>query len=65
LKKLDESDISRAADQMVKLHGSGAGRAAEQRAGKMRDQGDEDGFHVWTRIVDVIRDLERRKPTAG
>lgn len=62
---VEETDISRAADQMVKLHGDGAKLAAAKRADKMRDQGDEDGFHTWTRIVDIIRDLERKKPGTG
>lgn len=61
---MKESDILLAANQMIRLHGSGASKAAAARAQSMLDQGDGDGFHAWKRIADAIHDLERQKPDA-
>jgi hypothetical protein len=49
-------------DQMVKLHGDDAELAAAARAETMLGQGSVDGFHVWKRVVYVIRGLQRNKP---
>jgi hypothetical protein len=58
---MDESDIQRAAHDMMGLHGSHAGAQAVLRAHKLLELGDTAGFHAWTRVADAIADLERKK----
>ena len=62
---MEEIDLWRAADQMIRLYGPDAALQAGLRADKMLDQGDVDGFHVWKRIAGAIEDLERKQQTAG
>jgi hypothetical protein len=59
---MEEIDILRAAEEMVKLHRHRAEEAAGARSSKMASQGDVKGFNVWKRVVDAIRDLGRGKP---
>jgi hypothetical protein len=62
---MDEIDIWRAADNMVKLHGNRAELAAADRAEALLAQGSVDGYFVWKRIVDVIQGLAKQKPDPG
>lgn len=48
-------DVRQVASQMISLHGDGAEIAAAIEAGAMLDQKDTEGFHIWERVVDVIR----------
>ena len=57
---MEEAAIRKAAAQMVKLHGRGAGPAAVLRADTMLARGNIKGFHAWNRITTVISDLERK-----
>ena len=57
-----EIDIWRAAQQMIEIYGPDAGINAALRADHLLDQGDPDGFHVWKRIVDAIKQLQGNFP---
>jgi hypothetical protein len=56
---MDEIDVWRAANEMMKLFGDDAATRAAMRADAMLDEGDVDGFHAWTRIARAIDDLRR------
>lgn len=62
---MDERDVWRAADQMIKLHGADAAVKAAQRADAMLELGDVEGFQAWKRIVSAINRLEGDRPQAG
>ena len=49
------------ARQLVWLHGPRALAQAEEHADKMFALGDIAGFRKWNRIMDAIRDLERKE----
>jgi hypothetical protein len=53
---MDEIDIWRVADLLVKEFGEEAVFRASQRADAMLDQGDTDGFTAWLKIVKGNRD---------
>jgi hypothetical protein len=55
---MDELDVWRAADQMIKLHGKDAAVKAALRADALLDLGDVEGFHTWKRVVIAINRLE-------
>jgi hypothetical protein len=59
---MDESDILRAAHEMMAAHGSHAAAQAVVRAHKLLELGDTAAFHAWTRVADAIADLDRKKP---
>ncbi len=58
----DDIDIYRAAKLLIDKHGDEADIIAIKRATKMLDDGDVDGYAVWKRIVDAIKDMERKAP---
>ena len=62
---MEEIDVWRAADQMIRLYGEDAAIQAGLRADKLLDQGDVDGFHVWKRVAAAIGDLGRKQPNAS
>ena len=62
---IDDIDIFQAAALLIKQHGDDAPIVAIKRATKMLDAGDVDGYAVWKRIVDAIRDMERETPRPG
>jgi hypothetical protein len=45
-----------------RLYQAGAEMAAADRADEKLGQGDLNGYEVWTRVVDAIRDLCGKKP---
>lgn len=57
-----EADIWRAAHEMIEIYELDAGWQAALRADRLLEQGDVDGFRVWTRIVNAIRDLQQIRP---
>ena len=63
--RVDEIDIWRAADRMIKLHGDRAATEAAARADVMLAQDNSDGFRIWQRIVTRIGDLDRQKLRAS
>ncbi len=59
---MDDIDIWRTANEMIKLYGEDAEFKAGLRADKLLDLGDTEGFHVWKRIALAIADLTKRLP---
>ena len=62
---IDDIDIFQAAAVLIKEHGHAAQLQAIKRATKMLDAGDVDGYAVWKRIVDAIKDMQREAPREG
>ncbi len=62
---VDESDIWRAANLLVKRHGVGAAVISAQRADELLAVGDVDGRAVWKRILAAVRERTRTKPAEG
>lgn len=58
-------DVWRAAHKMVGLYEFEAGFIAAQRADALYEQGDINGFQVWTRIVAAIAKLQPTVPAGG
>ena len=50
---------------LIDKHGYDADVIAIRRATKMLDDGDVEGYAVWKRIVDAIKDTQREKPRPG
>jgi hypothetical protein len=62
---MDEIDIWRMADLLVKDYGDEAVFLASQRADASLDQGDTDGFTAWLKVVKAIETLQRKGPPEG
>ncbi len=62
---MDDIDIFRSAKLLIDKHGGDAPVLAIKRATKMLDAGDVDGYAVWKRIVDAIKDTQRETPHPG
>jgi len=62
---IDDLDILRAANLLLKRHGDDAELAAAQRADEMLNRGDIEGYAVWQRILSAVADLTRTKPAEG
>ena len=62
---VDDIDIFRAAAAFIKQHGYDAQLLAIKKTTKMLDAGDVDGYAVWKRIVDAIKDMQRETPRPG
>ena len=62
---VDDIDVFRAATVLIKEHGHDAQRVAIKGAIKRLDAGDVDGYAVWKRIVDAIKDTQRETPRPG
>ena len=62
---VDDIDIYRAAKLLIDKHGGDADVIAIKRATKMLDAGDVDGYAVWKRIVEAIKDMQRETPRPG
>ncbi len=62
---MDDIDIFRSAKLLIDRHGDDAQLVAIKRATKMLDAGDVDGYAVWKRIVDAIKDVQRETPRPG
>ena len=58
-------DIFRSAAAFIKQHGYDAQLLAINRTTKMLDSGDVDGYAVWKRIVDAIKDTQRETLNPG
>jgi hypothetical protein len=57
---MEKSDVSREADEMIRLFGIKAALIAEMRASRAVPKGDTGKFHFWNRVADAIKDVERR-----
>ncbi len=62
---IDDIYILRDASQLIKEHVHSAQIEAIKLATKMLDAGDVDGYAVWKRIVDAIKDTQRETPHPG
>ena len=62
---VDDIDVFRSAAMLIKEHGHDAQLLAIKRATKMLDAGDVDGYAVWNRIVDAIKDIQQETPRPG
>lgn len=62
---IEEIDVWRAADLLVKRHGADAEIVAAKRADELLAQGDVDGQRIWKRILAAVHELQRTKPAAG
>ena len=61
----DDIDIYRAAKLLIDKHGDEADVIAIRWATKMLDDGDVDGYAVWKRITNAIKETERETPRPG
>jgi hypothetical protein len=59
---MNDIDIWRTANEMMKLYGEEAEFKAALRADKLLELGDPEGFHVWKRISQAIKDLTKQLP---
>jgi len=55
---IPEIDVSRAANLLIRKHGSEAELEAAKRADLMLDRGDDDGRLLWARIRRAIEALQ-------
>ena len=59
---VEEIEIWRAANQLVKRYGEDAGFEAAKQADAMIERGDPEGLAVWKRILRAVDELQRDKP---
>jgi hypothetical protein len=62
---VDDPDIWRAANLMLKRHGADSEVAAAMRAEELLARGDFEGCAVWKRILAAVRELSRTAPAEG
>jgi hypothetical protein len=62
---MDEIDIWRSADILIKQYGDEARQIAAKRAHALATQRDGEGFAAWVQVVAAILELERKGPRAG
>ena len=62
---IDDLDILRAANLLLKRYGADAGIRAAQRADELLADGDSDGYAIWRRILEAVTDLARAAPAEG
>ncbi len=62
---IEDPDIWRAANLLVKMHSADAAIVAAQRADELLAEGDMDGLAVWKRIARATEQLLRNEPEEG
>ena len=63
---VDDRDIWRAANLLVKRHGcADAASVAARRAEELLAAGDVEGYAVWKRILSAVAELTRPTPAEG
>jgi hypothetical protein len=62
---IDEIDVWRSANQLIKSYGDKAAEAAAGSVVKMQRAGDMDGMTAWLEIMLAIQELTKDKPSAG
>lgn len=62
---IDDLNIYRAANELIKQHGDDAPIRAAQRADAMLDKGDLDGLAVWKRILAAVDELLAKERPEG
>ncbi len=58
---IDDIDVWRAANILLKQHGENAALVAAQRADDLLAQGDIEGQIVWMQITAAVSDLQRKE----
>lgn len=61
LMPIDDIDVWRAANILLKQHGENAALVAAQRADDLLAQGDIEGQIVWMQITAAVSDLQRKE----
>ena len=61
---MEEIDVWRSAQQLMKQYGADAAIIAAMRADALLEGGDTEGFRTWQRIAAAINELEKR-PSAS
>ncbi len=59
---IDDIDIYRAAKLLIEKHDDEAVTISTKRATKMLDAGNVDGYAVWKRILNAVKELRAEKP---
>jgi hypothetical protein len=62
---IDDLDILRAANILIKRHGADAVIVAAQRADELLETGDTEGCAIWKRILAAVMELTRTTPAEG
>ena len=62
---VDEPDIWRAANLLLRHHGNDAPQVAAQRAGELLARGDVEGQVAWKRILNAVEELTRVERGGG
>ena len=62
---IDDLDIFRAADILIKRHGADAAIDAARRADELFAAGDLEGSALWKRILAAVLELTRTTPAKG
>ncbi len=62
---MEEIDIWRSADILIKQHGDKAAEVAGARMLEHSQKGDGDGATAWVQIMLAIRELQKDKPSAS
>ena len=62
---IDDLDILRAANILIKRHGADAAIETARRADDLLEAGDRDGCAIWKRILAVVTELTRTTRAEG
>ena len=62
---IDDLDILRAANILIKRYGPDAAVEAARRADELLEAGDRDGCAIWKRILAAVAELTRTIPVEG
>ena len=62
---MEEIDIWRSAQALIKSHGDGAAMEAAHQADKLRQRNDHEGHAVWMRILAAIQELQNERSKDG
>ena len=62
---IDELDILRAANILIKRYGTDAALEAARRADQLLKAGDTDGCAIWKRILSAVHELTRTTLAEG
>jgi hypothetical protein len=62
---VDERDIWRSAQAMIKRYGADAVVQASLRADALLEKGDREGQRTWIRVIAAIRELQNTIPNGS
>jgi len=60
-----ERDIWITANELIKLYGDDAVITAALRADALSQQGDEQGYAIWKRVIRAINELRSAEPSGA